>query len=151
VFVHLHLCLVGAGMIRGPTARCAKPLVGSGVPRDSQVLGHFQIFMNKQPALRKRRFWTSLYIWYGQILPNYVVADKQPSLCSHARLCSTEKPFQWKTSGSFFPLRGVLGLWIGIYCLWNLARLRWRSQRVKAGTLSSAKPPSSDGRGGRSA
>jgi hypothetical protein len=45
------LCFLCAGMIRGSTAGCAKPLASSGIPHDVQVLGHFQNLYEQQPAL----------------------------------------------------------------------------------------------------
>ena len=42
-------------------------------------------------------------------------------VCQFTPVCfGTCEPL-WKTSGSLFPIKGVLGLWIGIYGLWNLA------------------------------
>lgn len=55
VFVQLHRCFLCAGMIRGPTTGCAKPLFSSRIPRDVQVLGHFQNLHKQRPALRRRR------------------------------------------------------------------------------------------------
>ena len=31
----------------------------------------------------------------------------------------------WPAFDFFFPLSSVLGLWIGVYCLWNPDALRW--------------------------
>jgi hypothetical protein len=55
VFAQLRLCFLCAGMSRGPTAGCAKPLVSSRIPRDLRVSGHFQNSHEQQPALRRWR------------------------------------------------------------------------------------------------
>jgi hypothetical protein len=63
-------------------------------------------------------------------------------LVDHGNLRQVVRPERlWKTRGSGLPVRGMIRLWIGIGCPWNLDRPRRRSPTGRGRRAVSAEVP----------